>query len=233
MAPTALSLGADGGVVGENFSPLTWGETAESGLGWPFLVGAQDVRGVESSSEPKLKKSLRSGDGSEVSIRWDSERGVSRKRRILWFSDEAPTSRTVFTDDDAEYLEPLLSGIRGGDLAVSCSSMISSRIRALFCLKASRSASSCFVTAMNRLLRSEDWRNSTEVGERGGVGCCDDWPDRTDDARFVDILSFLEECRVSFREEGVRDVLEVGGDQGPDNRAVEEEVSGMVRKGVP
>jgi hypothetical protein len=84
---------------------------------------------------------------------------------------------------------------------------------------------------MNRLLRSEDWRNSTDVGERGGVGCCDDRPDKTDDARFVDILSFWE-CRVSLRE-GVRDVLEVGGDQGPDNRAVEEEVSGMVRKGVP
>jgi hypothetical protein len=33
MAPTALSLAADGGVMGENLSPLTWGETAESGLG--------------------------------------------------------------------------------------------------------------------------------------------------------------------------------------------------------
>jgi hypothetical protein len=84
---------------------------------------------------------------------------------------------------------------------------------------------------MNRLLRSEVWRNSTEVGERGGVGCCDDRLENTDDARFEDVLSFWEECRVSLRE-GVQDVLVVGGDQGPDNRSVEE-VSGMERKGVP
>ena len=85
---------------------------------------------------------------------------------------------------------------------------------------------------MNRLLRSEVWRNSTEVGERGGVGCWVDRLDRADDARFEDVLSFWEECRLSLRE-GVRDVLEVGGDQGPDNRALEEEVSGLARKGIP
>ena len=75
-APTALNLTALGGVVGLSF--WVFGSNApESGLGLPLRGGPHDARGVEPSSDPKLKKSERSGDGSGVSICWASFIGVS------------------------------------------------------------------------------------------------------------------------------------------------------------
>src|SRR6187402_3431011 len=122
-----------------------------------------------------------------------SDAGVSRYKRTFddfCFPRVLGTPRIVLTDEVVECLEPVTVlevdrwGICGGDgvLAVSCSSMIFSRMRARFCLNASKSASSCFVTAMNRLLLSELCLNSTEVGDNGGVGCCDDLSDFTDEA---------------------------------------------------
>lgn len=169
-APTALSLAAEGGVIG--LALLRLDLVVESGLALPFGGGAQLVRGVESSSEPKLRKSLKSGEGSAMSIWWESEMGVSRYRSTRCRS--LPVPRTVLTDDSLEFLELLFSEILGGDLA-TCSSIISSRMRARFCRRASRSCSSCFVTAISRLLFSElPWVCvSEEVGESGGVGCKD------------------------------------------------------------
>ena len=83
IAPTALSLAALGGVIGLFFwlfleLRVVFGETDESGRAWVLGRGAQLDLGVESSSEPKVKKSLRSGEGSDVSMMCPSDSGVSR-----------------------------------------------------------------------------------------------------------------------------------------------------------
>ena len=66
--PTALSLAAEGGAEEDTVSCLWSGAIKESGLGLPLRDGAQLVLGVGSSSDPKLRKSSRSGDGSAVSM---------------------------------------------------------------------------------------------------------------------------------------------------------------------
>lgn len=118
-APTALNLATLGGVRGLNLRLLGSGDTAEeSGLGWPRRDGAQDVLGVESSSDPKLRKSLRSGDGSAVSMACPPLSGVSRYRRIWCLSFGTSGPRMVLTDDASECREAFLSGMRGGDFAL-------------------------------------------------------------------------------------------------------------------
>src|ERR1700712_950499 len=119
--------------------------------------------------------------------------------------------------------------------------MIFSRIRVRFCRSASSNASSCFDTAMKRLLNSEDCRNSIEVGERGGVGCKGPdlpvFPEEIEEAVLMDRFSvFGVEERLFERDEwnvcclGEDAVL--GGDQGPDSLGFVDGISGIVRNGV-
>ena len=192
-APTALSLAALGGVTGLFFLffrellRLVLGETDESGRGWPLGRSAQLDLGVESSSEPKLKKSLKSGEGSDVSMRCSSLSGVSRYRRMR--SLESVAARGWVSGRRGAFVRD----VRGGVLVVSCSSIISSRMRAFFCRNASKSATSCSVTAIKRLLRLVSSRYSAGMGGTGDTGGVEYLEDLLEDGVFEVLLSRLSD----------------------------------------